>query len=62
MVRMRTINEAYEYLKKHDGETAVTCFFIRSLCKQELIRSFKRGNRILVDLDSLISYLEGESS
>ena len=62
MVRMRTINEAHKFFKKADPETAITVFYIRSLCKQNLVRSFCSGNRFLVDLDSLINFLSGKDS
>jgi len=58
---MRTINDAYKHLKKEDPETAITAFYLRELCKQNLVRSFNSGNRLLVDLDSIINFLSGKN-
>ena len=52
--RMRTINEAYDEVVKMDKNTAVTKYFIRQLCKQNKVRNFVNGTRVLLDLDDLV--------
>ena len=59
MHRMRTINDALYYLKSHDPETSITSYTIRTLCKKRVIWTVRVGNRILLDLDSLLAYLYG---
>ena len=52
--RMRTIRAAA-------AETGLAEYFVRQLVKQGKIRYVKAGKKFLVNLDSLISYLnEGE--
>lgn len=55
--RMRTIPEALEEIRALDAGSAVTSYCIRMLCKQQQVRCIYTGRKILVDLDSLIEYL-----
>ncbi|MDD4003056.1 MAG: DNA-binding protein [Clostridia bacterium] len=57
--RIRTIKEALQLIKKEDCETAITEHFIRQLCKNNKIKCFSSGNKILLDFDDLISKLSG---
>lgn len=57
MSRLRTINQCLNYIKELDKDSAVTLFFIRTICSKNVIRTTTAGNKILVDLDSLIDYL-----
>lgn len=59
MKRMRTVNEAYEEIKKQDNGTSLTPNAIRILCKQNKIKFVLIGRKYLIDLDSLINYFEG---
>lgn len=59
--RMRTVAEAAAEFRAFDKKTAVTENCVRTLCKKGLVRSSNVGNKILVDLDSLIAYLTGEN-
>lgn len=55
--RMRTIPEALEEIRALDEDSAVTSYCIRMLCKEQRVRCIYTGRKILVDLDSLIEYL-----
>ena len=57
LARMRTINETICEIKQADPKSAVTAYFVRTLCKENKIRHFYTGKKVLVDLDSLIEYL-----
>jgi len=55
--RMRTIAEAYKYLKKSDPDTAMNPHAIRRLILTNTIPSVKSGNKYLINLDTLEEYL-----
>ena len=60
--RMRTIPEALAEIRALDERSAVTPYCIRTLCKAGRVRCIYTGRKILVDLDSLLAFLnEGES-
>ena len=61
--RMRTIPEALAEIRALDERSAVTPYCIRTLCKSGRVRCIYSGRKILVDLDSLLGFLnDGESS
>ncbi len=60
MGRIRSIHDAHELLKEEDSNTAVTEYFIRKLVTEGKIPSFKTGNKHLLDVDVLQSYLYGK--
>ena len=60
--RYRTIRECYENIKEMDNGTAITEWFIRSLCKSKQIEYIASGNKSLVNFDSLIDYLNGDNT
>lgn len=57
-MRLRTIKQCYEYIKSQDSESAVTLYLIRTLCSQDKVKYIKVGNKILIQLDSLLEYLK----
>ena len=59
MVRMRTIEQAYEDIKAADNDTAITKHAIRQLVLSHTVPYVKRGNKYLINLDALIGYLSG---
>ena len=61
MLRMRTIDKALEEIKKADPDTAITKYAIRQLVISHEIPSITRGNKYLITLDALLSYLSGEA-
>lgn len=57
---VRTIKGAYEELKAIDPNTSVTLYAIRKMVKQNKIPYIKTGNKILINMDNLILYIEGK--
>lgn len=55
--RYRTIKQCVAEIKKIDGDSAITEYFVRQLCKSNKIQYFASGNKSLVNFDSLLSYL-----
>ena len=47
-------------LKQEDPNSGLSDFLIRKLANSYKIRSFKTGNKILIDYDSLMAYLRSE--
>ena len=58
-LRTRTIDSAFEELKKIDPNTAVSKHYIRQLIISNKIPYRKAGNKYLFDFDRLVEYLEG---
>ncbi|MCR5787303.1 MAG: helix-turn-helix domain-containing protein [Acholeplasmatales bacterium] len=56
--RMRTINEALTMIKESDPYSSITYNSIKVLCKKGLIPSIKIGNRVLLNFDALLDYLQ----
>ncbi len=61
-MRIRTINSAVEELKKEDSNSAITTHYVRKLCKENLIAYKKSGCKYLVDYDSLLEYIKGNTN
>ena len=59
MNRMRTAEGALQIIKQQDPETAVTLRAIRRLINTGAIPCVPVGRKKLVNVDGLISYLEG---
>lgn len=60
MPRMRTIQEAYAWVKETDPNTALTLHAIRRLVTTGKIPSTTIGVKYLINLDVLEAYLAGE--
>lgn len=58
--RIRTIEKAYEEIKRLDPETCITRNFIKNLIINGDIPYRKTGNRFLIDVDNVINYAKGE--
>ena len=58
MVRLRTIKKCVEEIKIMDKGSVVSEWVVRKLCKDKCIRYIPSGTKFLVDLDSLLNYLE----
>ena len=56
-VRLRTIQQCLMEIKSIDKDSAISEWFIRSLCKSNKINYIPNGTKILVNLNSLIDYL-----
>ena len=48
-------------LKQEDPNSGLSDFLIRKLANNYKIRSFKTGNKILIDYDSLLAFLQSET-
>jgi hypothetical protein len=59
--KIRTIGQCLEEIKVIDPETAITEWFLRCLCKANLVKHFMSGTKILVDLNDLLSYFNNEN-
>ena len=57
LTRMRTIKQCHEEIKALDSNTAITEWFIRCLCKDNKVKHFMSGSKILVNFDDLLNYL-----
>ena len=55
MLRMRTIEQAAAEIKKADPDTAITKYAIRQLVISREIPSIQRGNKYLINLDTLLA-------
>lgn len=60
IARMRTINECAKELKILDSESAITEWFIRTLVKENKIKYFMAGKKVLVNYDDLLTFLNFE--
>ena len=54
---LRSVQKAYELIHKEDSESAVTVHCIRTWCKEGKVKFLTVGNKVLVDVDSLLSYI-----
>ena len=54
---LRSIKKAFDIIKAEDAETAVTVHTIRTWCKEGKIKCLTTGNKILVDMQSLLDYI-----
>ena len=61
-MRLRTIEQASEYVRAADPETALTKTAIRRFVTTGVIPSVRSGQKYLVALENLDAYLSGKSS
>ena len=61
MQRIRTITETLQMLKLEDPETGLSEFLIRKLANNYKIRSIRTGNKVLIDYDSLLAFLQSKT-
>ena len=59
--KMKTVQQCFQSIKMLDSETAITEWFIRSLCKDNKVKHFMSGNKILVNYDDLLKYLNNSN-
>ena len=57
MARLRTINESLKLIKEEDKDTAIRYEFIKQLCENAIIISYRVGPKLLLNYDELIEYL-----
>lgn len=62
-MRMRTIREAHRELRQEDPQCSLGLAALYGLVEVGAIPSVRTGkNRMLIDLDRLVSYLSGEEA
>ncbi len=54
---LRSIKKTHDMIRQDDPETAITVHTIRMWCKEGKIKSLNAGNKILVDVGSLMDYI-----
>ena len=54
---LRRIKKTFDMVKQNDPETAITVHTIRMWCKEGKIKYLTAGNKILVDVESLMDYI-----
>ena len=59
---MRTVTEAAQELKDLDPHTAMTPYHIRRLCLDGVLPTIKAGKKILLNLDTLIEYMQNPTA
>lgn len=59
-MRMRTINDAFDYVKEIDPNTALTKTALRRLVITGAIPSTRIGQKYLISLENLEAYLSGD--
>lgn len=52
--RLRTISQAYAYLKEQDPDTGITELMLRQMVNDGEIPSVRQGKKIFVDIDTLV--------
>lgn len=62
MAKMRTIDEAAAWLKAQDKETALTKTALRRLVTTGQLPSVRVGQKYLINLEVLESFLQGDGS
>lgn len=55
----RTVQNAHKLLKEKDPNTDITEYLIRKLAQQEKVNVIKTGDKLLVDVDSIVDLLNG---
>lgn len=58
MVKLRSVNTAYDELMENSPDCGVTKRFLRTIFESEKVPIIKNGKRMLVDMDVLNTYLE----
>lgn len=59
-VRLRTVRATAEYFRQEDPETPVNEYMLRRLIKQKKITVVHAGNKVLINLDKFIDYLNND--
>jgi len=55
--KLRTIKDTIDEIHSIDPDTALTAYFIRTLCKANKIQYKTVGKKILINFDYLLEYL-----
>jgi len=57
IARMKTVEKSLMEIKKIDPDTAISEWFIRCLCRENKVKHFMTGTKILVNYDDLLNFL-----
>lgn len=58
--RIRTIDTAYEEIRKNDPDTAISRNYIRQIVTEGLIPSIRQGSKYLVSVQVLEEYIKSQ--
>lgn len=61
LARIRTIKQCVETIRKEDPQTSISEYYLRCMVKQKRIPVFLSGRKQLINLDTLIDYLNSEN-
>jgi excisionase family DNA binding protein len=61
VIKLRTLQDAYESIKLEDPDTAITPYAIRLIVKQNKIPFMRSGNKYLINLETLLKYIENNT-
>ncbi len=59
MAKLRTLSEAYNYIKEQDPDTAITANALRRLVVSRQVPRVMIGKKYLLDMDALQEFLKG---
>lgn len=62
MAKFRTIAKALEEVKKIDPDTCLSDYVLRRLASEEKISQIQSGNKTLIEVESLLDFLNGEEN
>ena len=54
---LRSIKKAVDYIQAEDPNSAIRVHTLRTWCKEGKIKFLTVGNKILIDMDSLLEYI-----
>lgn len=60
--RIRTIDTAYEEIRKNDPDTAIIRNYIRQIVRDGTIPSIRTGNKYLVSMQVLEEYIKSQTT
>lgn len=60
--RIRTIDTAYEEIRKNDPDTAISRNYIRQIVTEGLIPSIRQGSKYLVSMQVLEEYIKSRTT
>lgn len=60
--RIRTIDTAYEEIRKNDPDTAISRNYIRQIVRDGTIPSIRQGSKYLVSMQVLEEYIKSQTT
>lgn len=58
---MLTVKSTFERLKSLNPDTEISQWFIRCLCKENKVKHFMTGKKILVNFEDLLRFLNNQN-